>query len=1174
MANPVLLLVVVLAAFAAVVYFFTKPSLKKGSCNSGEFYVDGDCKKESDSCKGTSEDINYVVSTQGKCIESSCKSTAKVLIQGQGCKTVTNTQDCQDINRLYTIQDEQCVPGDCKTGFGIRSGKCERIPSPPPSIRTSSSPSPSTGTTTGSGCSSSKVLYDGACVDNGTQCDPKENGNALTTNYSIDRNYPTKCRAYECKDQQKFYLSAPENRCKIRSIFVHEACSSAPLDLAANEIHFYNGEGECVKENCIDKHGPYFKAVENRCVPDTTMNCEPPSGVTKDVHGVYRPNEITGVCEMQGCTDEYTKQGTSCIYNYKDKDCTDTLDWTSRGNDPLSNYIFNERGECVWHKCKDGYMGPGENQCTPIPSSPSHCTGPLPNVVYQMDQGTCTNTKTCYLGYRYVENVGCVHPTAGSTCDLNPKPANVATAIIDNNGICVPNECQANWGPRGTCNTFTGTGQCNQGIDVKYVGSWRSDGTCQPSGCNEANGWKPVDGDWTKGCEEIKTEVRCDQHKIGELWYRQIGEKTGNPYSDCRRLGCDASAGFFEKDSMCRHMYANDPCNVNLNGSGKYFRRDNSGNCLESVVYCCDAGGADQPTECPAGKYYEKRIDSNGQVSCNDITECVPDGTAISVDTTCRVPSTNLSCITSGSTITKGTMKAIQRYKGATCTEEQRNGIQIDVECPLAPCPPDCILSVKKPKSGGEGECTVSCGSGGTYKWYRTIEAGNVGSSAPCNILGAMEGTDTCNNFPCPDITRDCEMGPWYSESTATWAKCSAVCGPGINREKRDIKQLPTGSGKPCDSQWRIVSCNQGTCTGPPTNCVISDWSEWSPCTSTDSSGITSGIGVKARVKRINNAPTNGGDCSGSLIEYQMCGTSVSIVPPNNFTIVKIPNLIFRIHGARSLCSTDLPITYYYQRDTTPVLFESPDDALRTFLKITQHMTRRNFLVHDFDIYTNKPSLLLFNPYIDCPCSPLLSSHKDPTTEKYHCQVNFFCQNNTEHWPDLARPLYNDFICIRNPANNTWYVLRQACYSLVDRRTNQIYIDTGTIRSIDNGTYVNIVEALKRVHETNQHGFWYDGQTLKVYPFPLVNYNPTSFTYIFVKTDPYRTSEPMTNDGKFFQMYDPAATMNWKERKIMEDIIDGNHAPKESSEISIPASQIGSVDSENVRRTVSILQPS
>ncbi len=110
-----------------------------------------------------------------------------------------------------------------------------------------------------------------------------------------------------------------------------------------------------------------------------------------------------------------------------------------------------------------------------------------------------------------------------------------------------------------------------------------------------------------------------------------------------------------------------------------------------------------------------------------------------------------------------------------------------------------------------------------------------------------------------PDPNKNCVMSDW-----TPWSSCSTSCGGGTQTQTRRIISPATGNGIPCQTDLsRTRACNTQTC---PINCQVSDWSVWSDC-----SGGTCGNGSQTRTRTVTRPAAHGGTSCPTLSESRTC---------------------------------------------------------------------------------------------------------------------------------------------------------------------------------------------------------------------------------------------------------------------------------------------------------------
>lgn len=163
----------------------------------------------------------------------------------------------------------------------------------------------------------------------------------------------------------------------------------------------------------------------------------------------------------------------------------------------------------------------------------------------------------------------------------------------------------------------------------------------------------------------------------------------------------------------------------------------------------------------------------------------------------------------------------------------------------------DCEVSPWKPKAA----CSKSC-DGGKQTFTREVVTKATGGSR-CPILTF----DTvCNTAACPV---DCKVGEW-----TPWTPCSATCGEGTRSKKRKVLVEPKNGGVPCEP-----TVESQICTGPPceTDCVLTEWGPWNPCTRACGGGKESRTrGIKKKATGRFHCPKAG---SKARTEFEACNT-------------------------------------------------------------------------------------------------------------------------------------------------------------------------------------------------------------------------------------------------------------------------------------------------------------
>ncbi|CAD7963451.1 unnamed protein product [Amoebophrya sp. A25] len=130
----------------------------------------------------------------------------------------------------------------------------------------------------------------------------------------------------------------------------------------------------------------------------------------------------------------------------------------------------------------------------------------------------------------------------------------------------------------------------------------------------------------------------------------------------------------------------------------------------------------------------------------------------------------------------------------------------------------DCDLS----EWGEWTTCDRSCGGGQTYREKARIRKNEFGGT-PCK--GFVRQTLPCNSQPCHE-TQDCTTSQW-----SEWGACSVTCGAGTQQRSRALVQLPRNNGRTCDLALdEVRACHLERCRDEQ-DCTWQDWQPWSGCT-------------------------------------------------------------------------------------------------------------------------------------------------------------------------------------------------------------------------------------------------------------------------------------------------------------------------------------------------------
>ncbi|KAJ8049764.1 Thrombospondin type-1 domain-containing protein 7A [Holothuria leucospilota] len=189
---------------------------------------------------------------------------------------------------------------------------------------------------------------------------------------------------------------------------------------------------------------------------------------------------------------------------------------------------------------------------------------------------------------------------------------------------------------------------------------------------------------------------------------------------------------------------------------------------------------------------------------------------------------------------------------------------------PCFPCPEDCLLSAWTQWS----ECTATCSPVATRIRTRTVLREQINQGDSCGDLSEFE---ICEDLPeCGEM-----MGPVYTWRTGEWTSCRKVptdyggeCGLGerirsvacIDESGRNVPEdgcLDSTDGKrPFEFEICTVPCD----------CVLSEWTDWSPCSQTCQDRLNpQNRGIETRQREIKRIPEDDGLPCAHLMESREC---------------------------------------------------------------------------------------------------------------------------------------------------------------------------------------------------------------------------------------------------------------------------------------------------------------
>ncbi len=605
----------------------------------------------------------------------------------------------------------------------------------------------------------------------------------------------------------------------------------------------------CTSDACDPDEGCIHTNVNNPCSDFDACTIG-----DKCLGGVCTPSGTLGCDDGNPCTDDSCDPAEGCINAPNQDDCTDGSLCT------------------VGDQCMDGTCVPGpapecddENVCTDDLCDPQIGCVSKPNFAQCTDGNACTTGDACVQGE-------CVITGELDCDDDNP---------------CTDDSCDPEIG----CVNVANQGDCSDG-NACTVGDHCVDAACIYTGlasCDDENVCTTDSCDPGEGCINTPNALPCDDADACTAGDKCADGQCGsgveivcNDFNVCTDDACDPASGcvFTNNEAGCddqNECTVEDVClDGKCTGIGS-LECDDGNQCTKDI--CLPDGGCENvpltDTLCTDGDpctigdvCVEGVCDAGEPLVCNDGNVCTDDAC---VGGQCKFTANEADC-SDGSACTLG-----DHCSGGACVYDMPKSCDDENVCTTDGCDPaeGCYNTPNQNLCDDGNACTSGdhCADGQCVpEGIITCNDGNVCTDDACDEEGGCVFTpnenectdndvctteDHCSDGACiPGLPLDCN-----DQIDCTIDSCMPVQG---------CKHLALNALCNDDDVCTIDACDpEEGCsnTNQPVDCVMGQWSPWSPC----SEECGGGERVRNRVIEVPMA-CDGQPC-GPVQEIEACNT-------------------------------------------------------------------------------------------------------------------------------------------------------------------------------------------------------------------------------------------------------------------------------------------------------------